>query len=375
MSRTATAILSSHHLRHNVSVLKQKAPFAKIVAMIKANGYGHGIRSVAKRLEGYVDLLGVASIDEALALRKAGIQCPILLVEGVFEPSELLVAACEKFHLVFHSQAQVDWLLRAHLPVPISAWLKIDTGLGRLGFSLEDGLKHFKTFQNLACVNPHLHLMSHFSCADNKDHPLNQRQINLFQAFVEQATQLCGDEKKAQLSFCNSAAIFNFSSQAHDAIRPGLALFGVSPLANTTASDLGLLPVMTLQSSLIAIDQKKKGATIGYGARYTCPTDMYVGVIAFGYGDGYPITARDGTPVLINGVRCPLIGRVSMDMMMVDLTPLMCIKSHEIDAKIGDSVILWGENLPIEEVVSYTQNLTYDMLTGIQHRVKFLWVD
>jgi alanine racemase len=368
MSRHAVAILSTENLHHNISVIKSHTK-AKIIAMVKANGYGHGIRSVSQRLDSFADLLGVASIDEALALRKVGVKLPILLSEGVFEASELLQACTENFHVVFHNNVQIEWLKKASLPRPISVWLKVDTGLGRLGFEADEAAKHYKTLLALKCVEKPIRVMSHFACSDKKDHPLNQIQIDRFTDFKENYT----NTKLSEYSFCNSGAIFHFPNQHHDYVRPGLSIYGVNPLFNETAADLGLRPVMTLQTNLIAVNQMPKGATIGYGARYTCPEDMPIGIIAFGYGDGYPISAKDGTPVLVNQVKCPIVGRVSMDMMAVDLRPIVKNSVSQSNVTIGDPVILWGDGLPLEEVASYTTSSVYDILTGVQNRVRFLW--
>ncbi len=247
---------------------------------------------------------------------------------------------------------------KSALPLPLQAWIKIDTGMGRLGFPM-DVAKHFYDRIN-ACaqVAKPVRVMSHFACSDEVDHPLNKQQIKAFEGFTKVVS--------GELSICNSAAVFNFPDHHYDYVRPGIALYGVSPIAGVSAEELGLRPVMTLQTSLISVQMMKKGACIGYGARYACPEDMPVGVIAFGYGDGYPITAKDGTPILVNNVECQLVGRVSMDMIMVDLRGCP-------QAVVGDPVILWGVGLPIERVVSYTGNITWDMLTGVQNRVKFLW--
>ncbi|MBS0185523.1 MAG: alanine racemase [Proteobacteria bacterium] len=358
MSRTATAILSTENLLHNLTVIKEKVKGAKIIAMVKANAYGHGIRSVALRLDKHVDMLGVASIDEAMALRKIGVNAPILLSEGIFEPNELLVAATEKFHVVFHNELQVEWLEKASLPLPLEAWIKINTGMGRLGFELEQAKKFYKRIMDSSSIVSPVKVMSHFACSDDKDHPLNQQQIHLFKDFIK--------DIQSEFSLCNSGGIFNFPEYHYDYVRPGLALYGISPLLGKSAQDLNLKPVMTLQTSLISTQVFKKGSSVGYGARYQCPEDMPVGIIAFGYGDGYPITAQDGTPILVNNIECSLIGRVSMDMIAVDLR-------HCPHAKIGDPVVLWGADLPLERVVSHTSNITWDLLTGVQNRVKFLW--
>jgi len=358
MGRASLAILSTENLLQNLHVIKGYAPNSRIIAMIKANAYGHGLRSTALRLEKYVHSFGVASIDEAIALRHVGIKIPITLMEGVFEPDELLIAACENFHVVFHDETQLEWLTRISLPLQLTAWLKIDTGMGRLGFTLDQANYAYKQLSSNPQIQQPIGLMSHFACADDVTHRLNQVQINNFNQFVR--------DKTGPKSLCNSAALFSFTDQQHDVIRPGLALYGVSPFMNVSAMALHLKPVMTLQTRLIAVKRVQKNATIGYGARFTCPHDMLIGVIAMGYGDGYPRTARDGTPVLVNGVRCQLVGSISMDMITIDLQAYP-------DAQVNDPVVLWGNGLPIEEVAQYTNQSPYDMLTAVQSRVKFHW--
>lgn len=360
MSRTAVAILSTENLLHNLKVIKEKAPQSKVIAMVKANAYGHGLRSVSARLERHVDMLGVASIDEALILRKIGIQIPIMLAEGVFEPNELLVASTEGFHVVFHEEVQLQWLANLSCPLPIQAWLKVDSGMGRLGFAVDKAPKFYDQLSKSPQVAQPIRVMSHFACADDSTNPLNEKQIEVFNGFIKSISD------KGEYSLCNSAGIFQYPASHHHFVRPGIAIYGASPALGKSAAELNLKPVMTLQTSLIAIKEMTKGATIGYGARYSCPEDMPVGIIAFGYGDGYPRTARDGAPILVNNARCKLVGRVSMDMMAVDLRDCP-------GAKVGDPVILWGTNLPIEEVAAFTDNVSYDLLTGVQNRVKFHW--
>ncbi len=358
MSRTATALLSTENLLHNVKIIKQKVGSARVIAMVKANAYGHGIRSVSKRLDGHVDMLGVASIDEAMALRQCGVQSPILLAQGVFQPDELKLASTEGFHVAFHHEMQVDWLEHTHLSKPLNAWIKINTGLGRLGFAVENALEYYDKLSS----NPHIaapvRLMSHFSCADEPEHPLNEQQKQTFKTLISQID--------TEYSLCNSSGLFHFPECHYDYVRPGIALYGVHPIKGHRAAELGLKPVMTIQSSLMSVHTLQKGACVGYSARYQCPENMPVGIIAFGYGDGYPLTAQDGTPILVNHQECPLIGRVSMDMIAVDLRNC----PH---AKVGDQVILWGNELPIERVAEHTANITWDMLTGVQNRVKFVW--
>lgn len=358
MSRAAIAVLSTENLLHNLSVIQQNASGSKIIAMVKANAYGHGLRSVALRLENHVDSLGVSSIDEALALRKAGIKAPIILVEGVFEPDELLTASCQNFQVVFHEERQLKWLSQSTLPLPLKVWLKIDTGMGRLGFYPNDAKEVYQVLSKSQNVVQPVNLLSHLACADNTESPLTQKQITIFKEFVKDLPGL--------KSLANSAGVFGFSDTHYDVVRPGIALYGVSPLSEGCGSQLGLKPVMTLQTRLIAVRNLQKGSSIGYGGRFICPEDMPVGVIAMGYGDGYPRTAQDGTPILVNNVRCQIVGRVSMDMATIDLRA--CPR-----AQAGDPVILWGENLPIEEVAVFTSHIPYDILCGIQSRVKFHW--
>lgn len=358
MSRSAIAILSTENLHHNMCLIKERVKPAKVIAMVKANAYGHGIRSVSQRLDGVADVLGVASIDEALALRQAGVKASIMLIQGVFEPNELLIASTERFQVVFNNSTQLDWLEKSKLPVPLTTWVKVNSGMGRLGFQLDDARAALDRLQSYRNTEKPIKIMSHFACAEDPTHPLTQQQIKNFQQFIK--------ETQTEYSFCNSGGILNFPECHYDYVRPGLLLYGVSPLKDKSAEALGFRPVMTVQSSLIAVQTMQKGDSIGYGARFVCPEKMPVGIIAFGYGDGYPITAKDGTPILVNNTQCQLAGRVSMDMIAVDLRACP-------DAKIGDPVVLWGSGLPLETVAANTANISWDILTGVQNRVKFLW--
>ncbi len=360
MGRHTSCTLSTENLRHNVAAIRAATPRAKIMAMVKANAYGHGLRSVGQRLDGHVDALGVASIDEAVALRQAGVKSPIVLIEGVFTPEELAAAAAENFHVVFHAPIQLQWLAEHPPSAKLVAWLKVDTGMGRLGFAPEDAPLALRALENSSSVQQPVGLMSHFACADTPEHPLNLRQIAAFRRLAE--------KHSGAKSIANSAALLAFPDQHDDWVRPGLALYGASPLAGRTAESLGLRPVMTLHTRLIAVKTLKQGESVGYGARFVCPEDMPVGVMAIGYGDGYPRTARDGTSVRVGETLCPLIGRVSMDMAAIDLR--LCP-----DAAVGAEVVLWGEGLPVEAVAATTECCAYDLLTGVQNRVKFFWSD
>jgi alanine racemase len=356
--RALHAVLSTENLLHNLAALKQSSPRSKILAMVKANAYGHGLRSVSQRIEKHVDALGVASIDEALALRGAGITKPVALMEGVFAPDELLIASRERFHVVFHDLSQVRWLKESALPAPLVAWIKVDTGMGRLGFSPDAVPELLSELASSPSIAQPPGIMSHFACADEPDHSLNAKQMAAFNSLAGLAP--------GPKSLCNSAALLSFPDHHYEWVRPGLSLYGASPVAGRSAESLGLKPVMTLRTEVIAVHAMKKGMTLGYGAAFECPEDMMVGIIAVGYGDGYPRSNREGVPVLVNGARCKIVGRVSMDMITVDLRTCP-------DAMAGDPVTLWGEGLPVEEVATATDRIAYDLLTGVQLRVPFRW--
>ncbi len=358
MGRGAIAVLSSENLVHNLTQIKAAAPGKSIIAMVKANAYGHGIRSTALRIDKHVDSLGVASIEEALVLRKAGIKRPIVLAEGIFEPDELLIAACQNFHVVFHDSTQLAWLRGLSLPLPLVSWLKVDSGLGRLGFSLGDVPYALGILKDCPYIKQPIGLMSHLSCADDPDHDLNATQL---QAFNELARSWDGPK-----SLANSATIFAFPQGQFDVIRPGLFMYGVSPIKGSKASDYGLRPVMTLQTRLISVRRRDAGSFIGYGATYQCAEPTNIGIIAIGYGDGYLRALPARTPVLVNGKKCHLVGRISMDMAAIDLS---CCD----DAKVGDPVILWGEGLPVEEIIDGSPLIAYELLTSVQSRVNFHW--
>ena len=358
MVRVATAVLSTENLLHNLEVIKKQSGNRKVIAMIKANAYGHGLRSVAMRLDGKVSSFGVASVDEALALRKVGVKSSITLMSGAFEPEDLLIASEQDFPLIFHEQQQIDWLNKTKLSKPIKIWLKIDTGMGRLGFNVSKAREAYDALSNNKQVIQPIGIISHLACAEEIDNPLNQTQIKEFKNFVK---DLPGPK-----SLANSAAIFNFTDDLYDVVRPGLSLYGMSPIPNKTAKELNLKPVMTLQTKLVSVSQFRKDDHIGYGGRFICPEDMPIGVIAMGYGDGYPRTVQDGTPVLVNDKRCAIAGRVSMDMAMIDLRN--CPSSQ-----VGDPIILWGDGLPLEEIAPHTHNIPYDIICGVQQRVKFHW--
>ena len=359
MSRSLVATLSTANLLHNVQVIRDLVGAAKIIAMVKANAYGHGLRSVSLRLQDHIDLFGVASIDEAIILRNIGITKPIILMQGIFERSELELAEKYDLDVVFHTYEQITWLEQTPLAPRIFAWLKVDTGLGRLGFSTEELSDAYDQLTHNKKTDFYVRILSHFSCAAQKEHPLNQQQIEKFETIVRAYV--------TDYSFCNSAAIFNFKDQHYNYVRPGLALYGVSPLQDVSAQELNLKPVMTLKSALCAVRVAHKGSFVGYGATYECMQDMLVGIVPCGYADGYPFVVSEGMHVLIKGILCPVIGKIAMDFLSVDLRGVP-------DAQVGDAVTLWGEGLPVEDLARHTPYSPYVILSSVQNRVKFVWI-
>ena len=353
MSRPTTITIDLSALRHNMQQIRRMAPHSSILAMVKSNAYGHGLERIALALSD-VDALGVACIEEGMILRRAGITRPIVLMEGLFNASELPKAAEENFTLVIHHESQVAMLEKNKNSSPLSIWLKVDTGMHRLGFEPSKIQKIYQRLENCSAVKKPIGLMTHFAEADCLDSPTTLKQIELF----ELATKgLAGPR-----SLANSAGIIAWPLTHREWIRPGIMLYGASPFRGHDGSDYNLQPVMSLSSELIAIHQVEQGACIGYGGTWTCPEAMRLGIVGIGYGDGYPWHAQNGTPMLVNGKRCPLVGRVAMDMIAVDLRT-------EPNAKIGDPVLLWGKGLPVEVVAEYSNTIPYELLTRITQRV------
>ena len=357
MARPTTAFIDSQALLHNALQAKQVAPDSRVFAVVKANAYGHGLLQIAQLLQPLVDAFAVASIEEAVYLRERAISKPILLLEGVFEPDELSLCSQLELSLVVHNSAQLDMLSGVRLAVPVKTWLKVDTGMHRIGFPTTS-IKHvLQTLMNSDSVATNVGLISHFANADDHKHPLNQQQIGLFRQIIDEY-QFIGD-----CSLANSAAILTMPASHYQWVRAGLMLYGASPMPGLNAAALNLKPVMTLQTRLIAKLNCRRGDSIGYGSSWTCPEDMPVGVAAIGYGDGYPRHLPTGTPILVNDQQTQLIGRVSMDMISVDLRPCC-------NAEIGDPVILWGGNLPVEIIAEHADTIPYTLLCGITNRVR-----
>ncbi|MGE5242262.1 MAG: alanine racemase [Bacteroidota bacterium] len=352
MSRPARARVSASALRHNLQQVRLRAQGARVMAVVKANGYGHGLAWVARALDG-ADAFGVSSMEEGIQLREAGITPPICLLEGFFTRDELPLLAKHRLEPAVHCDDQVKLLAQAAPDSRLSVWLKIDTGMHRLGFAPTAAAEAFRQLRGLPAVAA-VRLMSHFARAEFPADADTQTQID---SFTAQARNL-----RVESSLANSAGIMGWPSSHLDWVRPGIMLYGVSPLAGKSAAALDLRPVMTLQTALIAVQQRRQGDSIGYGGDWRCPQDMPVGVATIGYGDGYPRHAPPGTPVLVNGRRVPLAGRVSMDMITLDLRT-------QPQAKAGDPVVLWGEGLPVEEVAERAGTIAYELLCRVAERI------
>ncbi len=354
--RPAKAYLNLPALSHNLTIAKMLAPNSKVLAVIKANGYGHGISRVAQQFS-HADGFGVASIDEALILRQKGFLHRILLLEGLFSKAELPLIIQNHLDLVVHSHYQLEWLLEFQAPFGINVWIKIDTGMHRLGFKPDevDSIIH----KLEASPNTfHLHLMSHLASADEDNSDalsFTQQQITTF----EQVSTAYNLPK----SLLNSAGVQHFVNKSFDWIRPGIMLYGAG---SREGSVLKLKAVMQLESKVIAINEVKTGEYVGYGNSWTAQRDSVIAVIAIGYGDGYPRHARHGTPVLIKGYRVPLVGRVSMDMITVDIT------DYIDSVEIGSTAVLWGDALSVDEVAQWAGTISYELLCGITQRVPMI---
>jgi alanine racemase len=356
MTRPARVVINLPALRHNLNRVRTLAPQSRVMAIVKTDAYGHGIARVAHALSS-ADAFGVACLEEARQLRASGIVRPIVLLEGAYAAAELPEIVQLDLDIVVHDVSQVEMLKAARTDKPVKVWLKVDTGMHRLGIMPEIFNNIWQQLQACNAVAQPLRLMTHLATASERTHPMTQAQLDCFK-------RLCG-HLGVEKSIANSAGITAFPESHADWVRPGIMLYGVSPLSDGNALEEGLLPVMTLRSELIAVKRLRAGDPVGYGATWLCPEDMPVGVVAAGYGDGYPRHAPSGTPVLLNGRRVPLIGRASMDMLSVDLRT----QPH---AKVGDPVVLWGEGLPVEVIAQHAGTIPYELLCGVHKRLRFV---
>lgn len=355
MKRTACARIDLGALRHNIRQIRAYAPASRIMAVVKAEAYGHGLLRVSEALSGLADGFAVSCIEEGLALRGAGIVEPILALQGYREAAELKAAAVSGIQLALHQEDQLRLLENTVLPRPVGIWVKLNTGMNRLGFAPARAADVFQRLTSCVAVRGIPGLMSHFACADEPDRPVTGIQIA---AFDDATAGLPGPR-----SLANSAAIIKHPASHRDWVRPGITLYGASPFADPDVSRYGLQPVMTVSAPLIAINELRAGDAFGYGGDFVCDRPMRIGIAAIGYGDGYPRHATTGTPVLVNGVRTRLLGRVSMDMIAVDLDALP-------GAAVGDPVVAWGEGLPVDEVAQAVGTIGYELLCAVGERLR-----
>lgn len=352
---TATVDLAA--IRHNLGVVRKTAPRSKVMAAVKADAYGHGAVEVARALEaGQVDALAVACMEEAMELRQAHLlTTPIVLLEGVISIEEAALAVYERLQVVVHDHWQIALLEQLPASATVQVWFKLDSGMHRLGFPLADVPRLVETLKR----HPGWKLqgwITHLACADELDSPVTAQQIAAYDAALRGVP--------GPRSIANSAGLLAWPNARVDWVRPGLMLYGASPLPGKVGSDLGLIPALTLESRLIAVREYAAGEPIGYGQTWRTPERMPIGVVAVGYADGVHRCLPTGTPVMVGGVRVPLVGRVSMDMITVDLRAVP-------DAAVGDPVRLWGPGLPAEEVATHAGTLAYELFCGLTQRVRF----
>ncbi|HLI18153.1 MAG TPA: alanine racemase [Rhodanobacteraceae bacterium] len=355
MSRSATATIHLDALRANLARVRALAADAKVMAVVKADAYGHGLERCARALSG-ADAFGVASIADGLRLRAAGHRARIVVLSGPDAASDL--AEMRRLHLeaVIHHDSQLAMLERENGGEPLRVWLNLDTGMHRLGFAPERARELHARLRALPAVDPAIVLMTHFASSDEFDNDLTARQT---QRFLDATQGLPGER-----ALSNSAGLLGWPAARGDWVRVGGLLYGLSVAAGKTGADFGFAPAMTLTTRLVAVNRIARGERVGYGATWECPEDMRIGVAAIGYGDGYPRSARSGTPVRIGDAPAAVIGRVSMDLLALD-------SRSAPHAKVGDVVTLWGPQLPTEVIADHAGTISYELTCGVTRRVLF----
>jgi alanine racemase len=344
------ASINLQALQHNLAQVQQHAPGRQIMAVIKADAYGHGLLPVAQALQGQAHALAVARLHEAVTLREAGITSDIVLLEGINDPQELTLAAQLNLQLVLHQAAQLTLL--QHTRQPINCWLKVNTGMHRLGLAPSEVTPAIQHCQQ----TPHIRLlglMTHLANADELGDASVQQQLDQMTAF--------GTQHPIPQTIANSAGILHWPASHADWVRPGLMLYGATPHPTNIGRACGLRPVMTLTAPLLAIRQVQAGDRVGYSGIWQAHRSHQIGIVGIGYGDGYPREISTDAYVLIKQQRARIVGRISMDMLTIDLT--------SIPAQVGDLATLWGDGLPTDQVAIWAQTLPYTLLTGITTRV------
>lgn len=361
MNRFPVARINLAALRHNLSRVKQLAPHSRVMSVIKADAYGHGVLRVAQALN-ESDAFAVARLNEGVTLREQGIDKPIVLLEGVNSEAEFALAAQHQLSPVIHLQSQVELLNRITLRKPLTFnWLMVDSGMHRLGIRPEQAKATIEQLGQCSNIDGEIGLMTHFANSDLVGDSRNQAQLDVMLSL----------KKNTGLSLClaNSAAVMSLSESHQDWVRPGLMLYGISPFTDKTAADFDLQPAMQLSSRLIAVYEINAGEEVGYGGDWVADKSTRVGVASIGYGDGYSRHLSNKGKVLIQGQSVPVIGRVSMDTICLNLNACG-------DAQVGDEVILWGEpNLPVEQLAQWADTIPYELVTVICPRVQRVETD
>lgn len=359
MPRPISAQINLTALRHNFSIVRQYAKHSRIMAVVKANAYGHGLIHVAKALID-IDAFALLELEAAIKLREAGIHQPILLLEGFFSKSDLTLIDQYRLDTVIHHIDQIAMLSDLSTDRKINIFLKINSGMNRLGFTPKDGLKAIGILKKLPHIDK-ITLMTHLAHADDPN--ANHEIIDQICCFTTTF-----DTTGLPYTLANSAAIIQYPQTHHQWVRPGIMLYGGSPLIHKTAAELDLQPVMTVSSKIIAVQQLSTNDKVGYSGTFQANQPMLIGIVAAGYADGYPRHAPTGTPIIVNNQRTRIVGRVSMDMLAVDLTGIT-------NAVVGSPVILWGKQLPIEEVAKAAGTISYELFCALSSRVKVTTIE
>lgn len=363
MFAKATASISLPNLLHNASMARQHAQGSRILAVVKANAYGHGMQEIVMALNAHVDGFAVARFDEAIDLRRVESKKPVLILGGIYTHNELESCLQHQIDIVVHQKEQLELLTRHETRSShrIATWIKVDTGMHRLGIHPSE-IKHFySALSSLPCVKKVV-VMSHFSSADD----LGSQETTLQQTVFSHCMDQLGVDQKPETSLANSAGLLHWPTACGDWVRPGLMLYGINPVYD---KKIDLKPVMSLHAPIVSIRNIEAGESVGYNKTWKAPRASLIATVALGYGDGYPVHIKPGTPVLVGGQRAPIVGRVSMDLITIDCTQLQHIKT-------GNVVTFWGEDksgniLPVEEIAQHAQTIPYDLVTKISGRVKY----
>ena len=350
--RQATVYIDSEALQYNLNRVKQLAPTAKIVSMVKANAYGHGVKDCLAALAN-TDAFGVACLEEALEIRELGYQQPITLIEGIFSAEEMQIVIDQNIEIVVHHQQQLDWLRAqkdAYIAKNLKIWVKLNSGMNRLGFKVDEIIDviHQLKADGFNCV-----LAMHFANADADNQPLNEQQKQQFLHVKEACAPILA-------SCCNSAAIFKWPELNFDFVRPGIMLYGASPFADKTVEDLDIQPVMTFTAEIIALNTIQAGESVGYGSTFIADKETELAIVSIGYGAGYPRAFFKQNYVAINGQKVPVVGRVAMDMIAIDVT--------DLNAQLGTQVELWGKHRLVDDVAEANGTIGYELLCRLSNR-------